>query len=123
MAKNIKPVENRRWSLYRYIKPEELPICIYLHASKTPAPTDECAFIMDNLTDAQQEEFLQVDWAKLRGCLFAKLTITGEVTDYEPPWFFGPFGFLGEDGEFLPKPIPYRGQLGFFEVPQPQEGK
>jgi hypothetical protein len=37
LAKGWKDVENRDWSLFRYIKPSELPVRIYLHASKTPA--------------------------------------------------------------------------------------
>jgi len=38
---------------------------------------------------------------------------------YFSPWFFGPYGYILEYPEKLPKPIPYRGALGFFEVDLP----
>jgi len=53
MAKNIKPVENRDWSLFKYIKREQLPLRIYLHASKTKASKDEIDFIRRHLTTGQ----------------------------------------------------------------------
>lgn len=32
-------------------------------------------------------------------------------------WFFGPYGLVLEDAREFQKPIPYRGALGFFDVP------
>jgi hypothetical protein len=126
MAKGWKDVENRNWSLYRYIKPSELPSRIYLHASKTPASEDELNFIdtillqdnVDKLT-----EFHQVDWAKYRGAIIGETTIIGQCQAGEfawgekvSPWFFGQYGFWVKSGILYPNPIPYRGQLGFFDV-------
>ncbi len=117
LAKNWKDVENRDWPLYRFFRPMELPVRVYLHASKTPASREETDFIHRVLSGEQWDEFCAVDWNALRGTLFAKITFTYDVTEYNSPWFFGKHGFLAHDGVFLDKPIPYRGQLGFFKVP------
>lgn len=114
MAMNWKDVENRPWSLFKYIKPEELPIRVYLHASKTKTPFEEMQFIKSQLSHDQLYAFQCIDFESFRGKLIAKITITGEVKKHESRWAFGPFIFLVEDGEFLARPIPYRGQLGFF---------
>jgi hypothetical protein len=34
---------------------------------------------------------------------------------YMSPWFFGPFGYVVENGVLYERPIPCRGKLGFFE--------
>jgi hypothetical protein len=31
-------------------------------------------------------------------------------------WFFGVYGFVVENGELYDPPLPYKGQLQFFEV-------
>jgi len=123
MAKNWKDVENRNWSLTRHIKREELPIRIYLHASKRPTPPGEIAFIKRKLSLEQLEEFEKVDWEEYRGCIIGEITITDEVTMDDigmkithSKWFFGTYGFVVEDGVLYDRPIPCRGQLGFFEV-------
>lgn len=116
LAKNWKDVENRRWPLTRYFRPMELPVRVYLHASKGLASPEERKFIADNLTPQQLEEIMQVDMDAIRGTLFATVVLTGNVTAHDSKWFFGPNAFLCQDGVFLPKPIPYRGQRGFFEV-------
>jgi hypothetical protein len=121
LAKNWKPVENRGWSLTRYFRREQLPVTIYLHASKTKTPIDEYNFITRTLTSAQYEEFRRVDFDKLRGTLFAKIKVIDEITtadcgvpEYRSVWFFGPFGFITRDGEFLATPIPCKGHTFFF---------
>jgi len=124
MAKNWKDVENRNWPLTRYIKRDELPVRIFLHASKTPADKSDIAFIQRKLTPEQRQEFDSVDWGRYRGAIIGEVTITSEITmdDWGMPathsrWFFGrTYGFVVEDGELYDNPLPCRGQLGFFEV-------
>jgi len=123
MAKNWKDVENRNWSLTRYIHRDELPVRVYLHASKTKAPKRDIAFIKSKLTPKQLQEFEVVDWGKYRGHIIGEITLTDEVTFDDigmkvthSPYFFGEYGFVIEDGELYEIPIPCRGQLGFFEV-------
>ena len=122
MARNWKDVENRNWSLTRYIKRDQLPIRIFLHASKTKAPQEERDFIWLHLTPAQRLEFEAVDWQKYRGHIIGEITITDEVTRQDvalpatrSPWFFGIYGFVVRDGVLYDKPIPCKGKLGFFE--------
>jgi hypothetical protein len=38
-----------------------------------------------------------------------------EVPEYFSPWFFGKYGFVVKDGILYAKPIPCKGQLGFFK--------
>ena len=123
MAKNWKDVENRNWPLTRYIKRDELPVRIFLHASKTPVGKSDIAFIQRKLTPEQRQEFDSVDWGRYRGAIIGEVTITGEITmdDWGMPathssWFFGTYGFVVKDGELYDNPLPCRGQLGFFEV-------
>ena len=123
MAKNQKDVENRSWSLTKYIKRSELPVRIYLHASKKPTGRKDIAFIVARLTPEQRQEFNDVNWGKYRGHIIGEITIIDEVMPDDigmkathSQWFFGPFGFVVKDGVLYEIPIPYRGQLGFFKV-------
>jgi len=130
LAKNIKPIENRNWSLTRFFDMAELPVRIYLHGSKTPAPKDDIAWIREKLYPAQLKEFDAVNWKEYRGAIIGEITITGQVTLVESGiladdkglqavysgWFFGVYGFVMENGELYDPPLPYKGQLQFFEV-------
>jgi hypothetical protein len=56
------------------------------------------------------------------GGIFSAADITGEMKylkqeapEYFSPWFFGEFGFVVKGGVLYERPIPYRGQLGFFK--------
>jgi hypothetical protein len=129
IAKNYKDVENRPWPLTYKIKRELLPYRFYLHASKTKTPIDEVGFICDtlhDLDDAWLEEFLSVNWDSYRGKIIGEATAVDEIrpghTRMTPPspWQFGPYSFLVRDGVLYEAPVPYRGQLGFFEVNLPE---
>ncbi len=124
MAKNWKDVENRNWSLAsRGIRRSQLPMRIYLHASKTPASYDELNFIETILINepTKLDEFLTVDWSKYRGHIIGEITIVDEVTAQDigmkvtrSRWFFGIYGFVVKDGALYDEPIPCKGKLGFF---------
>ncbi|MDD5702118.1 MAG: hypothetical protein PHU23_08730 [Dehalococcoidales bacterium] len=132
LAKNIKPVENRVWSLYHYLDRKELPLRVYLHASKTKTPATEIKFIRSHLTPQQLTEFDSVDWTIYRGTIIGEVTIIAEIYDAvcgiiagdytdiaKSGWYFGPYGFVVEKGILYDKPISYKGQLGFFKVNLP----
>jgi hypothetical protein len=53
------------------------------------------------------------------GCILGSITVVGQVTQTQSPWFVGPYGYVLEYPEVLSKPIPYKGRLGFFkpEIP------
>ncbi len=123
MAKNWKDIENRNWSLTRYIKRGELPARVFLHGSKKPASKADISFIRSKLTAEQRQEFDMVDWERYRGRIIGEVTITDEVSFDDigrkathSPWFLGEYGFVVKDGVLYERPIPCRGQLGFFEV-------
>jgi len=145
MAKNWKPVENRKYPLPRSIACD-LPVRIYLHASRSDHAqnSNDLGLIYSILAATPERwwEFCNVDWAKYRGHIIGEITITKQMrkfqyteVDYidigsqqkeleilererEPcisPWFFGPYGYAVEDGVLYDKPILCRGKLGFFK--------
>jgi len=145
MAKNYKDVENRNKSLPKDIA-FYLPVRIYLHASLRPAGYDDKQFIIHNLTKEQCNEFYDVNWNTLRGKIIGEITITKQMRKFSyvesdhidigsqqkdlelliknkdacmSRWFFGKFGYAVKDGILYDNPIPYKGQLGFFEVAIP----
>lgn len=101
-----KPVENRTW--YTKFRGE-----ILIHAGKRWGP----------------EQRDDVEWVQLtfpglvlpdtyeRGGVVGKATIVDCVQRMSSPWYAGPHGFLLEGAQALPF-VPYRGQLGFFEIPR-----
>lgn len=123
MAMNWKDVENRGWSLFKYFKRSDLPVRIYLHASKQASSADDIASIRSKLNNRQLEEFGAVDWEKYRGRIIGEITIVDEIEYGEighkatrSKWFFGRYGFVVEKGLLYDNPVPCRGQLGFFPV-------
>jgi hypothetical protein len=127
MAKNLKDVENRDWSLFRYFTPGELPVRVYLHASKQKTPGEDLDFIYYTLEDYESaQEFDLVDWDRYRGALIGEVTITGQTVYHvnqatmlptkRSVWQFGPYCFWVKDGVLYERPIPMLGQLGFWEV-------
>lgn len=122
IAKKIKNVENRPWPLSRYFKAEELPVRIYLHASMTPASQIEVNFIKSNLSSSEREEFENVVWGRYRGHIIGETTVVDSImpghirTTPPSPWLFGPHAFVVQDGVLYDKPIPMRGNLGFWDV-------
>lgn len=53
-----------------------------------------------------------------RGGIVGSVEIVDCVRESASPWFFGEYGFVLKDPRSLPFQ-PYKGALGFFEVPQP----
>lgn len=51
------------------------------------------------------------------GCIVGSVEIVDCVTHSKSPWFFGTYGFVLKDPIDFPRPFPFKGALGFFEVP------
>lgn len=75
--------------------------------------------------DADDYEFLLADYGIAlpsvverleRGGIVGIAEIVDCVRSSDSPWFQGPYGFVLRNSRPLPF-IPYRGQLGFFDVP------
>jgi ASCH domain. len=105
----LKDVENRTW--WTAVRGEVL-----VHAGKT---VDRDA--MDALT-ARRHPVTGRPWLAralpaefARGAIVGAVTITDCVTASPSEWFTGPQGFcLARPVQF--QPLPWRGQLGFFEI-------
>ena len=51
-----------------------------------------------------------------RGGIIGSVNLADCVYQSDSPWFQGPYGFVLSDPKPLPF-IPFKGQLGFFDVP------
>lgn len=52
-----------------------------------------------------------------RGAVLGTVDLVACLTQSPSPWFVGPYGFNLRNPVPLRVPVPYRGALGFFEVP------
>jgi hypothetical protein len=117
-----KDIENRDWYLHMppffdyppYAK--NVPKRIYVHAGKQ-MDLEAGEYIAERLSRLQSLELVNAfrDGLPL-GALIGEVDITGCVTESKSPWFVGKYGFTLANPVLYDKPIPYRGQLGFFEV-------
>jgi hypothetical protein len=109
-----KDIENRDWST-------NFRGTIYLHAGKfwkdaeIKEGVDDISFIMG---DAVLEVFCSEDtlWYG-RGCIVGTVDIVGCVSQSKSRWFYGEYGFQLANPVAFPRPIPFKGALGFFDVP------
>ena len=51
------------------------------------------------------------------GCIVGTVDIIDCVQESDSPWFFGKYGFVLANPVALESPIPLKGALGFFDVP------
>lgn len=105
-----KDIENRRW-------PTSVRGRVLIHAGKGMTRIDyEDAHYSFRATIGCAGEAMPSFEAIERGGIVGSVEIVDCVTESESPWFCGRYGFVLRD----PRPIPFRpwrGQLGFFEVP------
>ena len=52
-----------------------------------------------------------------KGCIVGKVLMVDCVVTHPSPWFFGPYGHVYSNPIEFKKPIPIKGFLKFFEVP------
>lgn len=99
-----KPVENRVW-------PTNFRGELLIHASKN-FDEEGVEWIRNNFPE------LNLAGKVLRlGCIIGKVTMTDCVVSHPSPWFAGPYGFVFKDPIEFKKPIPFKGALKFFDVP------
>lgn len=58
-------------------------------------------------------------WPYALGAVVATARLVEIVREHPSPWFFGPVGLVFDRVELLPKPIPAKGRLGFWEWSPP----
>lgn len=107
-----KDVENREWRT-SYRGP------LLVHAGKGMT-RDEYDGAADLLAHVRQDIELPPFAALERGGIVGKVDLAGCSDQYDSPWFFGTFGLLLLNPQPLPF-TPWRGQLGFFDVPYTPE--
>jgi hypothetical protein len=112
IVNGYKDIENRVWST-RYAG------SLLIHASKgmTRAEYDEVADMlaneqpfMDMGIQLPDPNFIE------RGGIVGMAHCNGSVDAAASPWFFGPYGFVLSQQRAFPM-VPFKGQLGFFDVP------
>jgi hypothetical protein len=109
-----KDVENRDWST-------KFRGRVLIHASKW--------FRKQEMKDDAEDAIILAGWRDLRekwptvegiragcGCIVGSVEIVDCVTHSDSPWFSGKYGFVLRDPQFF-KPFPFKGALGFFDVP------
>lgn len=113
-----KPVENRDW--YTNFRGE-----FALHASKWWNES-EIHEDWDDINYMAQQDGITIpapfapDGSSIRqwgGCIVGTARMVDCVTDHPSAFFMGKFGFVLANPVMLDTPIPFKGALGFFDVP------
>ncbi len=133
--KPLKPIENRGWPLPGTMK---LPARIYVHAS-LGLYNISLSTLKEILSASEwfaQFETLRAIYSlwelyhnepeclkrfRYFGHILGEITVTGQVTESDDRWFFGPFGYTLESPQLYDTPIPCKGKLWFFEPDIAQE--
>lgn len=104
---NLKDCENREWR-------SNFTGEVLIHQSKT---WDRDAYDAIRMIDYDAYKWLVAHYQESGiGAIIGKSTF-GKCTDFiKSKWFFGKFAYPCSNGILFDEPIPYRGQLSFFEV-------
>jgi len=103
----IKDIENRNWKTNHRGN-------LIIHASKL-WDQEGYEVIKNKLADWENDVLPEKEDYE-RGYLLGMVEMTDCVDHHPSKWFFGPYGFVFEAPEIWAEPIPYRGQLGLFNV-------
>ncbi len=109
-----KDIENRSW-------PTNFRGRVLLHCGKwwNEEEVREDLLDIERIVGALHMPVAHPDlWLKPSlGCIVGSVEIVDCVSESKSPWFFGEFGFVLANPVALATPIPFKGALGFFEVP------
>lgn len=109
-----KDIENRDWAT-RFRGP------VLVHASKWWNGSD----VLGDL-DGIRSDILEPgvgipprlsDLMPFGGCIVGRVEIVDCVRAHNSRWFFGDYGFVLRNPVAFENPIPFKGALGFFDVP------
>lgn len=112
IVRGEKPLENRDW-------PTRFRGRHLIHASKTWARGDVAADYSAGV-EMGGSYLTGAQWQQVRaacGCLIGAVDLVDCVEQSASPWFVGRCGFAMRNPVQFAVPIPYRGALGFFDVP------
>lgn len=99
-----KDIENRRW-------PSNYRGPLLIHASKKWTQ-EGYNFISDRM-----DEYVPSKEHHAFGAIVGIVEMVDCVDRSESKWFFGPWGFEFDNAQEFKKPIPWRGQVKLFDVP------
>lgn len=130
ICRGFKDVENRPWPIGRnsqhglYSSYHQanfqliLPGRVHVHASsKSDFSWEVDDFMMRHLSEDDYFEYTNWSYQFPYGALIGEVDIIGCVKNSKSPWAVpGQYHFLLTNPLLYNKPIPHRGQLGFFEV-------
>ena len=94
-----KDIENRTWDT-------KIRGTVAIHAGKSFSWSS----IPEDMREGMEHELHF-------GAIIGLIDIVDVVTEDDSEWFEGPFGFLLANPRELPEPVPFKGQLGFWNVP------
>jgi hypothetical protein len=118
-----KPVENRN-------RPHSFRGVCYIHASKW-WNTGEISFDWDDVKAMAARDNIALPlpvgtraaidhctaMRDAGGCIVGAVEVVDCVRTHPSAFFVGPYGFVLRNPVILPKPVPFKGMLGFFDVP------
>jgi hypothetical protein len=115
-----KDIENRDW-------PTKFRGTVYVHASKWWSLAEIGQCVADAFFGCLKGDVLgvevfrsKIDFGAMklaRGCIVGTVDIVRCVDRSDSPWFFGKHGFVLANPVAFAKPVPCKGMLGFFAVP------
>jgi hypothetical protein len=112
-----KDIENRDW-------PTSFRGRVLIHASKWWSKSSVIEDYHDALDMFERvphpRNHGEITWAQMRalgGHIVGSVEIVGCANRSDSPWFQGKYGFVLAKPITLAKPIPFKGALGFFNVP------
>ena len=67
----------------------------------------------------QESVELGLDWPDPlpTGCIIGMVDLIDVVTEHESQWFNGPYGWVLANPRAAIEPLPYKGRLGLYDVP------
>lgn len=121
-APDLKDVENRTW-------PTDIRGRVLIHASLSQE--DMGGMVLADIEYRMEKsgkilgeiiDFITAFYAGDLdfGAIIGEVEIIDCVAKSNSPWFIGPFGFVRANPVLYKHPIPYKGQLGFFDVDIPE---
>jgi hypothetical protein len=110
-----KNVENRSWPTYT-----RGPILIHAAQGMTKKEYEEAMGFAHQIAPHRISNLLFAGLLQAsnlqRGGIIGSVNLADCVYQSDSPWFQGPYGFVLQDPKPLPF-IPFKGRLGFFDVP------
>lgn len=110
-----KDIENRSW-------PTRVRGRVLVHAGKRWVKEDIAldAWDAEEMGTKAGVHLPLLNWQAMRecsGCIVGAVEIVDCVAHSDSPWFVGDYGFVLRNPLIFAKPIPFKGALGFFGVP------